>query len=241
MKIPNHLAGGQATGAHENESVAQYEIGNYKNFVYLILDWSTKKAAIVDPQYDLSSPLEDLKRHGFELCAIFLTHTHPDHTAGVPELVKLYPHLPIFLHRDDLHRLDSSIIDHGNIKLLRDEDWTAIGGLHIQALHTPGHSAGEFCFLLPEAPAEIPGTQRSVPYLFTGDTIFIQDCGRTDMKTGSNEEMFQSIQRIKKLSPECIVLPGHHYRLECASLLENEIRQSPPFQCKSVAELAALP
>jgi len=213
------------------EPVAQFEIGNYKNFVYLILDWNEKKAAIIDPQHDLSRPLDCLKRDQFELSAILLTHTHFDHIAGLSQLVQLYPSVPIILHRDDLHRLDPKVQSHGTFRLVKDGDQISVGQLPVRVLHTPGHSSGECCYLL-------EGEQ---PYLFTGDTVFIRDCGRTDLETGSTAQMFESLQRIKKLPPQTIILPGHHYKPESSSTLEKEMKESPPFSCRSVEELAALP
>ncbi|MEO7163117.1 MAG: MBL fold metallo-hydrolase, partial [Bdellovibrionia bacterium] len=176
-------------------------------------------------------PLSCLKRNGFELTHIFLTHTHFDHIAGVPQLVKSHPHVPIVVHRDDLHRLDHFVMNSGKIKPVKDGEVVSVGQFQIQALHTPGHSEGECCYLLPTNP----------PYLFTGDTLFIRDCGRTDLPTGSNEKMFQSLQKLKKLDPNSVILPGHHYQDECTSTLAMELKVSPPLQCKSVEELASLP
>lgn len=231
--LPAHLDSHEATGAHINEPIAQFEIGNYKNFVYMILDWQTKKAAIVDPQHDLSKLTNVLDQHGFELTSILLTHTHADHIAGVPELVNRYPSVPVCVHRGDLHRLPDVVQNKGAIRLLRDGDTVSVGNLQVKALHTPGHSIGECCFLIES------GTDH--PYLFTGDTVFVRDCGRTDFETGSNAELFQSLQRLKKLPPKAVILPGHHYGSDCASTLADEMRESAPFQCKSVDELAALP
>jgi hydroxyacylglutathione hydrolase len=231
MKIPAHLSANLATGLHVGETIAQFEIGNYKNFVYLILDWAQKKAAIVDPQSDLSLPLQCLRENGFELSTIFLTHTHFDHIAGLAELVEHFPTVPVILHQKDLRRLDAEIQKIANIRLVQDGDLILVGHLSVRVLYTPGHSAGECCYFIAGSP----------PYLFTGDTVFIRDCGRTDLDGGSNEEMFDSLQRIKKLPKESVVLPGHHYQLECASTLEKEQKESAPFSCKTVQELASLP
>jgi hydroxyacylglutathione hydrolase len=222
-----HLSGFEAQGLALGQPIAQFEIGDYRNFIYLILDWDRREAAIVDPQKDLSLPLRALAEHGFKITHLLLTHTHFDHIAGVPELLRTHPELSAYVHPDDAHRLS-----HQRIHLLRDGEIIQIGKTQVRAIHTPGHSAGELCYFL-------DATQP--PYLLTGDTVFIRDCGRTDLETGSNEQMFESLQRIKTLPPSTVILPGHHYVRECASTLEKEMRESPPFACKSVAELAALP
>ncbi|MGK5086413.1 MBL fold metallo-hydrolase, partial [Bdellovibrionota bacterium FG-2] len=81
--LPSSLAGQSAQGLIENQPIAQFEIGDGHNLIYLIIDWQSREAAIVDPQSDLAPPLEALKKHGISLRQILLTHTHGDHTAGV--------------------------------------------------------------------------------------------------------------------------------------------------------------
>jgi hydroxyacylglutathione hydrolase len=230
--LPKHLSATTASGLVPDEPIAQFEIGDMQNFVYLVLDWKTREAAIVDPQKDLSAPLKALREHGFKLTRVLLTHTHHDHIAGVPELARTMPGARIAVHAEDLHRLPSPVRTSAQIEKLAGGDRLTVGEIELQALHTPGHSSGESCFF-------VAGT--TPPYLLTGDTIFIRDCGRTDLPTGSTREMFESLQRIKKLPPETVILPGHHYARETASTLEREMRESPPFGCRSVQELEALP
>ena len=234
-KIPKHLSLDHASGLHENEVIAQYELGSGKNFVYLILDWATKKAAIVDPQKDLSGILADLKKYDFELTMVLLTHTHFDHIAGLIPLLKLFPDLIVRVGKADLHRLSEDALEASGLKINTDGEKFNLGDLKLGATHTPGHSSGEFCYFL-----ETPESE-NIPYLFTGDTIFIRDCGRTDFEDGSNEEMFRSIQRIKKFPPETVLLVGHHYAKECSTTLAAELTESGPFLVKTVDELTALP
>jgi glyoxylase-like metal-dependent hydrolase (beta-lactamase superfamily II) len=231
MPLPVHLAQDQASGISLQEPVAQFEIGSYRNFVYLILDWDSKKAAVIDPQSHLKPLLQSLLTHGFDLSAILLTHTHFDHIAGLPELHKQFPQIPVYVHSIDAHRIPSQLARKLKLEFIQDQQNIPLGTLKIQTLHTPGHSAGECCFRL----------DANRTYLFTGDTIFIRDCGRTDLESGSDAEMFTSIQEIKKLPPETVILPGHHYKKECASDLQTELKDSPPFQCKTIDELANLP
>ena len=232
MLLPTHLSGNQAAGLTAHQSIAQFEIGEYRNFVYLILDWPSREAALVDPQKDLTAPLTALRSHGFRLTRILLTHTHHDHIAGVPELARIFPDVPISVHSSDLHRLPSAVRSGARIEKLNDGTVLPLGKLSIQVLHTPGHSAGECSYFLETT---------TPPYLLTGDTVFIRDCGRTDLESGSTVEMFESLQRIKKLPPATVILPGHHYAPEVATVIERELQDSPPFRCQNVEELEALP
>jgi glyoxylase-like metal-dependent hydrolase (beta-lactamase superfamily II) len=197
------------------------------------MDWEKLEAAIIDPQKDLSGPLNFLKQNKFTLTGTFLTHTHPDHTAGVPELIRTFPSVPIFVHGDDLFRFDPHTLETAAIRPVKDGETVPVGKLRMKAVHTPGHSKGGCCFLLEVSSDSL--------YLFTGDTVFIRDCGRTDLETGSTMSMFQSLQRLKTLPHQAILLPGHHYQLECASTLATELVENPAFRCQSVADLEALP
>jgi glyoxylase-like metal-dependent hydrolase (beta-lactamase superfamily II) len=213
------------------EPFIQFEIGLLKNFVYLVLDWETKLAAVVDPQSNLSPVYEFLEKNSFKLQMILLTHTHHDHVAGVVPLLKKESSICVYVNQEDTHRLHKSMQER--IVRITDNQVVHLGKTQIKVLHTPGHSAGESCFFI--SPSDHP------PFLLTGDTLFIRDCGRTDLETGSNEEMFKSLQRIKTFPKETIILPGHHYKEECTSTLEIEMRESPPLQVQSVEELVRLP
>ena len=228
--LPAHLAGQAPRGLVPGQPVAQWELGSWRNFVYLLLCWETKRAALVDPQSDLDTPLGALAEHGFELERVLLTHTHHDHVAGLPELLRRHPGLPVHLHADDLHRL--RLRPEQRVEPVADGAELRVGRLRVLALHTPGHSAGHVCWRLPDL---------DPPLLLGGDCVFVRDCGRTDLETGDDAAMFASLQRLKRLPVQTVVLPGHHYQPECASTLQGELASSPPLRCASVEELRALP
>ena len=230
IQLPPHLSSTEAQGAFKNEPIAQYELGPHQNFVYLILNWSTREALWVDPQEDLEKPLQFLKDHSFQTRGILLTHTHYDHIAGVPQLLALFPHIPLYVHPHDEHRLLSARISHPHFHSVQDRQEILLGDLILEVMHTPGHSAGGCCYRLKTTPS----------YLLTGDTLFIEDCGRTDLPTGSDEEMFKSLQRIKALAEDTVILPGHHYRRSCASPLTQEKKNNKALLCQTLQELQEL-
>lgn len=233
MSIPAHLAGTEAPGLVPGEPIAQFHLGDMRNFVYLVIDWATHACAWVDPQADIETPLQAIKKHGLSLERILLTHTHFDHVLGLPDLLERFPALPVHFHADDRSRIATTVpVSSPSYQPLSEGQEFRVGSLAVQAYHTPGHSKGALVYLVKTTP----------PYLLTGDTIFIRDCGRTDLPTGSVDEMFATLQRVRAEFPhEAIVLPGHQYTRECASVLARELQHSPPFQCRTVAELKALP
>jgi hydroxyacylglutathione hydrolase len=230
--LPHFLARHEAQGAFVGEPIAQFEIGSMRNLVYLVIDWATRRCAWVDPQSDLSEPLGAIETHGLELERILLTHSHHDHIAGLPELARRWQDVPIHCGREDLHRLPAQLRSSPRVHGLSEGDRLTVGRLELRCLATPGHSAGAISYLF-----EAGGR----PWLLTGDTIFVRDCGRTDLPTGSTEELFATLQRVRKLAPETVLLPGHHYAPEVATTLGAELQSSPPFQCRTSAELEALP
>lgn len=232
MNLPTHLAKLESQGIVAGEPVAQFELGTQKNFNYLIIDWDSREVAWIDPQKNIETILVALQAFSLQLKSILLTHTHHDHVAGLLMLVRRFRQLSIYGHQADFGRLDQLVRRQCLEKPFRGEPTLDVGRLKVQALHTPGHSPGECCYFL-----EAQGRR----YLFSGDTLFIRDCGRTDFDDGSDEQMFESLQKIKQLPLDTIILPGHHYQPECASTLEAELETSPPLQARDWRELAGLP
>jgi glyoxylase-like metal-dependent hydrolase (beta-lactamase superfamily II) len=204
--------------------IDQLLIGNYRNFVYLVT--FDGESIVIDPQSDLK-PWEDrIRELGSRLVGVALTHTHWDHVAGVPGILEKYGRLPVYVHELDAHRIKKPYV------VVRDGDPIPVGGESLKTIHAPGHSAGECCFLLEEGKSH---------HLFTGDTVFVGDVGRTDLESGSTREMFETIQRLKKLPGDAVIYPGHDYGRTKTSTVARESAESAAFRCKTVEELDALP
>lgn len=166
----------------------QVKLGPLDNFVYLIGDERTAQGAVVDPAWDVPRLLDVAETRGLEIAYVLITHSHPDHVHGIGEMVR---------------RVGPRVVMHKSAPLGKDVgvdegDALPLGGLSIRMLHTPGHLTDSVCYL-------VNG------HLFTGDTLFVGECGRTDLPGGSSEALYDSLMRIKTLPPETVVCPGHDY------------------------------
>lgn len=159
------------------------------NFSYLIADETTKEAAVVDPSFNVEIITKLLKEQDFQLKFIINTHEHGDHTAGNQDLQKVFnAKIAAYKH--------SKINKHLS---LEDGDTLRLGKIVIKVIHTPGHTPDSICLL-------INGK------LLTGDTLFVGECGRTDLPGGNPKDMYHSLfNKILKLDDAVEVYPGHDY------------------------------
>lgn len=181
------------------------------NFGYVVIDRVTRKAAIVDPAWELLKYTELLTRLDANLHAIILTHAHLDHVDLVQPLLHLYNPV-VYMGREEISRYRYQC---NNLQALEDMDRISVGSTQFTCIHTPGHTSGGMCYLFRES-------------IFTGDTVFIEGCGVCHLEGGSAEQMFHSIQRLKKiLAPEVRIFPGHSFGqppgLSMAKLLEHNL------------------
>ena len=176
---------------------------------YIIADEKTKEAMVIDPAGEIDKIIQMLEVLDVNIKYILITHCHGDHIGGVEELrnKKGGKVLVYITEVEGLYNPEISLtgyIGMPEIQLeadsrLHDEDLIHIGELEFKVIHTPGHTKGSICLYVKEH-----------NMLFSGDTIFRGTWGRTDLPTGSIEEIMNSItNKLITLPDETIVYPGH--------------------------------
>jgi hydroxyacylglutathione hydrolase len=185
------------------------------NFSYVIADERSREAVVVDPSYNAGEISSVIKAGNLRLKYVIDTHGHSDHTAGNEELRSTFKAL-IVAHKISRVDMDAAV-DDGDI--LR------IGTLQIKIIHTPGHSADSICLLV--------DSQK----LLTGDTLFVGECGRTDLPGGNSKSMYNSLfNKIAKLDDSIEVYPGHDYGSKSFSTIGEEKRENYTLKPRSLAE-----
>ncbi len=195
--------------------------GPHENFHYVFGDPVTKEAVAVDPTFELEHLFSIVERDGYRLTRAVFTHGHWDHMGAAGELPGLGV-TDIHVHEAGRHLqpLDGAVKAGATIQWAADGDPIAVGDLEVTWLHTPGHQPEASCILVAG-----DGAPRA---LFTGDTLFIDTCGRTDFPGGDTAAMFASMQRLRGLAKDdLIVMPGHHYADRTHEDLATQLRKNP--------------
>ncbi len=172
-------------------AIVQFELGPMMNFVYLVADETAGLCAVVDPGWDAAGISKQAGAKGWRIEKILLTHSHFDHAGAVDDLVALTK-APVYVHRDDMQDV--------GIPVTPTQDGTVIevGAVKIKCIHTPGHTPGSQCFLTEGA-------------VFTGDTLFIEGCGRVDLPGSDPRNMLSSLRKLASLPLDVVVYAGHDY------------------------------
>lgn len=185
------------------------------NFSYIIADETTKEAAVVDSSFNAGEISRELKNQGFKLKYIVNTHGHSDHTAGNYELRADF-NAKIVAHSQSKARFDLAV---------EDGDVLQVGSIQIKVIYTPGHTVDGICLL-------VDGKK-----LLTGDTLFVGECGRTDLTGGNAKSMYNSLfNTLLKLDGSIEVYPGHDYGDKKSSTIGEERRQNYTLQPRTVEE-----
>jgi hydroxyacylglutathione hydrolase len=208
-------------------------VGPLQSNCYILGCDATRSAVVIDPGGEIPRILGKLAQLELNPELIFCTHAHYDHICGLAELKQLTG-AKALLHAEDFPLYDNLAVQAAWIGLpapqqteidqkLTGNEVLQFGDLSGQILHTPGHSPGSCCFLM----------TGSVPRLFSGDTLFRESIGRTDLWGGSYESLLNSLmQKILPLPDDMIISPGHGPE----STLRHEKKNNPFLRSQSLRD-----
>jgi len=187
------------------------ELGPMENFVYLVHDHATGRAAVVDPAWEVPAVVALARAQGMTITDILLTHSHHDHINGIGEVLAQYD-AQLHLLKPEAQfwgqQLELPTLHHGG-------DTIRLGETAIEVLHTPGHTPGSACYRVGQD-------------LLTGDTLFVFGCGRCDLRGGDPEQMFTTLKRMAERLPAATVIrPGHNYAEQDTSTMGEQVEGNP--------------
>jgi len=193
-------------GAHV--IVKQMEVGRMAVYAYLVGCGKTKEALVIDPAGDEDRILHEANKKGLKIKYIVNTHSHVDHILGNKRMQDLTGATIV------IHELEAYALTHQSQQMLnmfgaepsppagktvKEGDVITVGEVSLLVIHTPGHSPGAICLY-------------GHGLVFTGDTLFVEGVGRTDVGGGSSEALVSSIRnKLFALPDSTVVLPGHNY------------------------------
>jgi glyoxylase-like metal-dependent hydrolase (beta-lactamase superfamily II) len=191
------------------------------NFVYLIGDRETRECVIVDPAYAVNEISDIVLSDDMNLVGALGTHYHPDHVGGkmmgwniegISSLLELN-NIPIHIQKAEAEWVTKTTgVSASHLTLHESGDVINVGEIEITLLHTPGHTPGSQCFL-------VDGN------LVSGDTLFLEGCGRTDLPGSNPDDMHDSLSMLASLPTDTIVYPGHRYS-DPAFLALGQVRET---------------
>jgi len=180
--------------------VYQFEVGDMQNFTYVLEDEDTGEAIVIDPSWDLPDVLQTIERNNMKIKYIVNTHYHFDHTIGNDFMVKSTG-AKIIQHKESALKNDMKVSDGDKIKF---------GDSELTVFHTPGHSKDSMCLV---------GDDK----IFSGDTLFVGNCGRIDLPGGNARELYHSLfDVVSKMNENFVLYPGHNYGSSVSSTIGKE-------------------
>lgn len=194
-----------------NQLFRQYFDKTSSTYTYLLGDLRSKTAVLIDTvEEHANRELETIREFKFEKVFLLSTHIHADHITGNALL------------KDELGSNAQSVLSkyytcaRADIKV-GEEDIFTFGNYKLNFLHTPGHTSG--CLSI---------VDHEFKRVFTGDTLLIRGCGRTDFQQGSSEQLYDSVHnKLFKLPSNYTVYPAHDYKGRTASSIGEELEFNP--------------
>ena len=211
----------------------QIEIGPMQNYVYLLGSTETRKAAVVDAAWEIDTILKIAKQDEMEITHAFVTHTHPDHVGGgfagmeidgVTELLEKCK-AKVVVHKAEAEFIKG--LSSSDMIKTDNGDKVDVGGVEVQLMHTPGHTPGSQCFLFDNR-------------VVSGDTLFIDACGRVDFPGGNPEQMYYSLtQKLMALPDDMVLFPGHNYAPLKHATMGEQKKTNPYLRYSSLKQFLA--
>ena len=198
--------------------IKQFYDEQSSSFTYLVRS-QEQKAFLVDPVLNNNKLYQNfISQHSLKLSFILETHTHADHVTGSGTLNDIY----------GCKTYCGLSLNNKNIEMVGDGQKISLDNLSIKALYTPGHTDDSFSYLLKCSEDY---------YLFSGDTLLINGCGRTDFQNGDAGQLYDSInQKLFSLDENTIVMPGHDYNGLTRTTIGDQKRTNPRLANKSKDE-----
>lgn len=187
--------------------ILTFILGSVRTNAYICVDTESSKCVVIDPGCDGDGIYQKIAERNLTLEYILLTHGHFDHIMAAKTL-KEKTGAKIAIHTKDNEMLLDPMLSYamqfagsnytcGNADVfLADGDVITCGSMAFRVLHTPGHTKGSCTFVSSDS-------------LFTGDTLFANDMGRTDLYGGSEDEIRKSLKKLFDLPGDYRVYPGH--------------------------------
>jgi len=192
----------------------QVPVGTFQNFSYIIGDPQSRKAALVDPAWEIGKLLDLCTDRGLTVSYVINTHSHHDHVEGNDAVVKR-THAKVVTHQSSPVRKDIPVGDGDSFE---------VGLLKVHVIHTPGHCPDHICLL-------VDGR------VLTGDTLFVGECGRTDLAGGDAGAMYESLfNKLMALDDSTEVYPGHDYGRKPSSTIGDERRTNYTLKTRTKEE-----
>jgi len=207
------------------------------NFVYLIGDRETGEAVAIDPAYDIDGILDVLAADGMRLTGALATHHHQDHVGGemmgyaiqgLRELLAVAP-VPVHVQAAEAPFVQK-VTGVGLDELVTHDsgDVVMVGDIPIELIHTPGHTPGSQCFF-------VDGR------LVSGDTLFLEGCGRTDLPGGDPLALYESLtQKLTKVPDDAVLFPGHLYSPDPSASMGDTRRTNFVFRPRNAEQWLAM-
>ena len=191
------------------------------NFVYVLGDREFGEAVLVDPAYRPRELVELVEADGLRVSGVLATHYHADHVggdlmgydvAGIAELLETTD-VPVHVQRSEVEWVRRCTgVGADALVAHQSGDHVLVGELDVTLIHTPGHTPGSQCLL-------VDGR------LLSGDTLFLEGCGRTDLPGSDPEEMYTTLsQRLASISDDTVLYPGHFYAAQPSAPM-GDVRQ----------------